>query len=272
MVILKIEDMDLDQIAQSGQCFLWEQSGEKKYRIVSGNRFVEAAQKGNQFTFSCSDNEFTDYWQEYFDLKTDYGKIKSKAGKSDEYLTGAIQFGWGIRILKQDLWEVMASFLISQNNNITRIKNSVRLLCQTYGSAYETGLCDGDIYYTFPRPRQLTGVTERGFEEMGLGYRAKYMKELVGQLGDSRLEEFEARLRCMEEEEAMKELLSIYGIGKKVANCINLFGLYHINAFPIDTHIQKILDEHYKDGFPYASYDGYLGIIQQYLFYYDLKG
>lgn len=272
MLTIEIEDMDLDQIADSGQCFYWEKIGEKRYRIVSGVSCLEIGQEGNRFTFTCSDKEFNDFWLRYFDLDTDYGKIKNIVLPDDLYLGKAVEFGWGIRILKQDLWEIMVSFLISQNNNITRIRKSIRLLCERYGQKMETKCSGGDTFYTFPRPEDLTKVSERDYEEIGLGYRAKYMRELVKHFSCVCFGAFETRLRQMKEDEAMNELLSIYGIGKKVANCICLFGLYHINAFPVDTHIQKILEEHYKEGFPYKEYNGYLGMMQQYLFYYDLKG
>ncbi|WP_343208805.1 DNA-3-methyladenine glycosylase family protein [Anaerolentibacter hominis] len=269
MVIRKIPDLNLEQIADSGQCFYWDKTGENRYVITSGCHCMEVEQREQQFHFSCGEAEFTQFWSGYFDLNTDYGKLKRSVDPNDEYLQRAVEFGAGIRILRQDLWEVMVSFLISQNNNIARIRNSVRQLGEKYGEC--CGVIRGKEYYSFPSPDRLSGVTEGEYEALGLGYRAKYMKRLVDRFRNGKWEEFARALNGKTGEEMQKELLELYGIGEKVANCICLFGLYQINAFPIDTHIRSILNEHYPAGFPFLRYEGYLGIIQQYLFYYDLK-
>ncbi len=257
------EDLDLCQIAESGQCFTWERLADGGYGISALGRCVEARQEGTLFTLSCGPAEFEAVWSAYFDLDRDYGALKRAVDPRDSYLTTAVEHGRGIRVLRQDLWEVMLGFLISQNNNIARIRRSLRALCQS---------CGGRV----PTPWELRNVTEEDYVEAGLGYRAKYLKALVERLneesGGGRKEpELFTSLRAADYETARELLLSLYGVGGKVADCICLFGLNHVDAFPVDTHIKKILAEHYPQGFPYERYRGFAGILQQYMFYYDLK-
>lgn len=262
---ITIEHMDLKQIADSGQCFTWRELSPGRYAIEAFGRCLEAEQKGNQFFFSCDEEEFEEVWRDYFDLNTDYGRLKEQLDPEDAYLRAAAEYGWGIRVLRQDLWEVMVCFLISQNNNITRIRNSIRGLCETYGQRRETEYC------AFPQPDELTEAAAADFERLGLGYRAKYLKALVENMKDGGLEQLRQKLSQADDEAAREELMSIYGIGKKVADCICLFGLHRQDMFPADTHINKVVNTYYNGSFPFGRYQGMLGVIQQYLFYYDLK-
>ena len=268
MYEIKLKDLDLNQIMNSGQCFRMKMSAEGVCSVTAADKYVEIEQNGDHFTFSCSREEFETVWYPYLDLQTDYGTIKAGVDKKDEYLLRAVEYGWGIRILRQDLWEMIITFLISQNNNVSRIRNSVEILCSQLGE--RRSLAGGAVYYAFPQPE---AVLEAGMERlgsMGLGYRDKYimkMAECVAK-GDLNLD----ALRSAGYEEAHQMLTAQYGLGKKVADCVCLFGLHHVDAFPVDTHIKKILDRFYPDGFPYENYRGVLGIIQQYMFYYDLEG
>lgn len=264
---MQIKDFDLDQIANSGQCFTWEPLGQKRYGVEAFGHWVEVSQIGDQVQLSCKQEEFDQIWRSYFDLDTDYGQLKAAVDPDDDYLNQAVRFGGGIRVLRQELWEVMVSFLISQNNNIPRIKNSIGYLCRSYGEKRKRSGRD-QVFYTFPRPGALKGVTEEEWKAAGLGYRAKYLPALVHQAENGLLSQLEAA----DHPAAKQLLLSNYGIGKKVADCICLFGLHHKEAFPVDTHIQKILALHYPNGFPEARYLGVQGLIQQYLFYYHLHG
>lgn len=260
MVTLYIPYMDLSQIAASGQCFTWRALEEGGYLISSRGRSVTARQSGERFTFSCTEEEFDRHWRGYFDLDTDYAAIQAAIDPADLCLSAAASFGRGIRVLRQDFWEVMVCFLISQNNHIARITRSVRALCQTYGHAG-----------AFPRPDELLGADEADFIALGLGYRAKYLTALAHTMSGGGLEELEEALSVCDDESAVAALTALYGIGKKVADCILLFGLHRADFFPLDTHIRQILARHYPGGFPFDRYKGCLGILQQYLFYYDLK-
>lgn len=275
-----IKNMSLKQIADSGQCFRWRELAEGLYLIIAMDRCLFAAQAGEEFRFSCSREEFDRIWRDYFDLDRDYGAVRARISPDDPYLRCAAEYGWGIRILRQDLWEVMVSFLISQNNNIGRIKNSIGGLCRRYGKpisadGHNLDLPDGfrlPELFAFPTPEALSGASETDFLALGLGYRAKYLKHLAESLSCGGLSALRRRLERADDGTAREILMSYYGIGRKVADCICLFGLHRDNMFPADTHINKILAKHYKDGFLYEQYQDALGIFQQYLFYYDLKG
>lgn len=260
MFTLQIPHMDLDQIAASGQCFTWRRLGGKDYQIAHQGRTLNARQAGEAFTFSCSEEEFHAHWYDYFDLATDYTHIKCAIDPADPCLTAAAAYGAGIRVLRQDFWEVLVCFLISQNNNITRITRSVQGLCGRYGE-------DG----AFPRPDDLLGAEAADFAALGLGYRAKYLVALAEQMSGGALVELEEALNDCGDAEAEALLMSLLGIGKKVADCALLFGLHRVDFFPLDTHIKQILARNYPQGFPFDRYHGFLGILQQYLFYYDLR-
>lgn len=267
MIHKKIKDMDLEQIAGSGQCFRMEKLEDGAYSLIAFDRYLEIRQQGEDFQFLCTEEEFSDIWEEYLDLKRDYGQIKNSADTEDTYLQSAIQAGHGIRILKQDLWEMIVTFLVSQNNNISRIKKSITLLCETLGEKHSAP--NGAIYYSFPQPENIMLGGMEKLSTLGLGYRDKYILKTAESVLEGRLNL--AALKEMDYQTAHQELMNQYGIGKKVADCICLFGLHHVDAFPIDTHVKKILEAHYPQGFPYEKYHSYAGILQQYMFYYDLQ-
>lgn len=261
---LHINHCNLRQIAESGQCFRWEPSD--KIPCTDGGYLVHDradqaffGQRGNEIIIMCADGEL-DRWLRYLDIGTDYGKIIKAIPKDDKYLTRAAQVGDGLRILRADLWETMVSFIVSQNNNIPRIKATIAAMCRRLGERRE-GIA-GE-YYTFPTPWKLMGT--RDLQGLGLGYRDKYISQLAENewSGKIRL----AELATMPTEEAHRYLRSIYGIGDKVANCILLFGLGRKEAFPVDTWIKKIIDREYNGKFPVEKYNGNAGVIQQYMFY-----
>ena len=252
--------MDLNQIAASGQCFTWTPLPGGGWRIHALGRVLECAQEGDRFTFSCTEEAFRTVWHDYFDLSADYGAYISAIDPADPCLTAAAAFGGGIRILRQDLWEVMVGFLISQNNNIARITRSMDLLRRRFG--------DG---LAFPSPDDISCAAAGELKALGLGYRAKYLSALSAELAGGGLDELREVLDCSDDEEAVTALMSFCGIGRKVADCILLFGLHRLDAFPSDTHIKQILAERYPAGFPYDRYRGFLGVIQQYLFFYHLR-
>lgn len=264
--------LDLDQIAQSGQCFQWKLIAPKSYIIISGKRAVCCVQNGQEFQFSCSQEDFPSYWRHYFDLDTDYGAMISRVSPSDPALFQAAKTGFGIRILHQEPWEVMVSFLISQNNNIPRITACLDRLRRAFGSpiapipelAFPTKKED---LFQFPFPHQLANATEQDFAALGMGYRSKYLFRLVQQMKDGNLECFLSRLSLLKGQELQKTLCSLYGVGPKVADCIALFALHRLDRFPVDTHISAVLSQYYPLGFPEERYAGFQGVMQQYLFY-----
>lgn len=292
-VLMYIPHMDLGQIEASGQCFRMRKREAGGFSVIAGERYLEiypgggARETGKDpgaevqgfgealendigrlFEFSCGRDEFGEFWSRYFDLETDYGKIREKVAKRDRYLARAVENGWGIRILRQDPWEMVVTFIISQQNNIPRIKKCVELLCRRFGR--EMVNFRGEIYFGFPGPGVLAEAGLEALKECNLGYRARYILETARMIleGDVSLEGLEK----LGHDEAKKELMKLCGVGDKVAECVCLFGFHYVDAFPVDTHIAQVLERHYPDGFPFKRYKGFAGILQQYIFYDELHG
>lgn len=268
MITKTIPNFSLAQICLSGQCFRMSEKGNNTYSIIAGNRYLEARQQGNVCSFDCKEEEFEGFWKEYFDLENDYAAYIDRIHPQDTYLKNAAAFGGGIRILRQDLWEMLVTFLISQQNNIVRIRRCIQNICKEYGEKCVNAR--GEIYYAFPRPEALAGLAEDALLPCNLGYRSKYVVRAAGSVtsGEADLD----KIWAMPLQEAREELMKLYGVGEKVADCICLFALHHLQAFPVDTHIRQALDDHYKRGFPKRRYQGFQGVMQQYIFYYELYG
>lgn len=308
MMIKTIANFDLGQIWQSGQCFRMTQVDETHFQVIAGDRFLEIEELGagitsvtpgidqaapgsapsepntdletpntapampnasKRYKFSCIDQEFNAFWHAYFDLETDYAEqYIGGINPRDKYLTNAAAFGSGIRILRQDLWEMIVSFLISQQNNITRIRRCIQNICEKYGE--ERTAPGGQKYFAFPTPEALAILEDDDLKPCNLGYRSKYVVRAAKSVVSGEID-LDA-IRQMNYKKAREELLKFFGVGEKVADCICLFALHHLQAFPIDTHINQALQAHYKRGFPNRRYHGFQGVMQQYIFYYELMG
>ena len=257
MLTLALKDFDIEQIANSGQCFRMYRVDDETWKIFALDRFLKIQKKNGNYIFYCDQNEFGDFWFDYFDLQTDYGKIKRRIlATNDKYLIEAVNFGSGLRILRQNLWEVMVSFIISQQNNIPRIKGCLKKLCEINGGR-------------FPTPRDFLNFREQDLDLVKLGYRKNYLLKISESIcnGNFDLE----KLKKMNYPEAMKYLKTLHGVGDKVANCIALFGMYQIEAFPIDVWIKRILETHYHNDFSLErrNLQDIGGIVQQYMFFYE---
>lgn len=244
--------LDLKKIHESGQVLMgWKQLEEGKYSIVSSKHMLIATQTEDGAIFEC-DSDDEEYWEHYFDLETDYAKIE-KAFLADEYLAQALEYGKGIRILNQDLWETVISFIVSQNNNIPRITKSL-----------ETIRNGRDF---FPSSDELYLERER-LKDCGLGYRDRYIITLLEELHEeSRKFEFSSDMAA-----AYKELTDICGIGAKVANCILLFGMHQMACCPVDTWMKKIFENRYSGELPAWVQNENAGYYQQVTFYYERNG
>lgn len=261
MITVKLKNFSIKQICDSGQCFRMTQLDDGSCQVIACGRRLVIEQNGDTVMLHCEQQEYEQVWRHYFDLEVDYGEYIGKIGPRDRYLSDAAAYGSGIRILNQDLWEMIISFIISQQNNIKRIRKCINTVCEAYGTR-----CDG--FYDFPTPEQLAAATEEELRAYGLGYRSRYLTETARMVaaGEVSLE----RVRRMKYQDAREELLKLPGIGVKVADCICLFALHHLDAFPVDTHIRQVLEAHYPKGFPVRRYKGCRGVMQQYIFYYDL--
>ncbi len=281
MIVKHYSHFNLRQIAASGQCFRMTELSPDCYSVVSRGNVLILRQEKNRFFFDCPP-EALPCWEEYFDCGTDYGRILSSVSPKDPYLTAAAAAGEGIRILRQDPWEMIITFVISQQKTIPKIREAVELLSSRYGSP----ITGKPGFHAFPTPEQLNRASLEDLKELKLGYRAKYIKQLCSDAVSGRLDL--DLLSGLSYEDAMKYLTGFFGIGAKVANCICLFGLHHIDAFPVDTWIEKILMKEYYPRHPrkykslaksrlcpaiiqdfFGQYSGYAGVMQQYIFYYE---
>ena len=263
---LSIPDLDLRHIYESGQCFRWEPLGQDTYRIPAFGRTLTVRQTDGVFDFSCGAGEFDALWRSYFDLDTDYAAIKARVAPRDAYLQAAVAYGWGMRILRQDLWEVIVSFIVSQNNNIPRIRGLVERLCALCGRPLESG------QYAFPTPEQLAACTEEQLATLRAGWRAAYLADAAQKvLGPLPGPETLATLPLAD---ARAALMTIHGVGPKVADCTLLYGLGRWDAFPLDVWMKRAMARLFPEetgkmpeSAP-AIFGPYAGIAQQYIFHY----
>ena len=264
------DDFNLDRIADSGQCFRWRKDDSGAYRIIHKGHCLKIRSLGNaMFRLSCSEDEYREIWHDYFDFGENYRSVRERVSREeDPFLADACEYGKGIRILRQDPWEMLVSFIISQNKNIPAIKKSIELLCETAGKRCENTEQEreDDGQLVFPSPEQILSLSDEALAACRLGYRCRYVKAAASDVAEGKLDL--DSLRDAPEEETIKGLMSVCGVGVKVANCISLFGLHHIDAFPIDVWIRRILDNEYPSGYPKERYSPYNGIYQQYMFYY----
>lgn len=250
-------ELDLWQIADSGQCFRLKEYDEGKFIAVTGSHAVDIHNWGDAYTFWCSPEEFQAIWVPYFDLETDYKAFKAQM-QNDQFLREAVKNGNGIRILRQDLWEMVVTFTISQRNNIPRIARSVEVLCENFGTPLKE--IGGRQIYAFPTPDQLLWSD---LSVASLGYREPYIKALC-QYGDDVWQ----KLPSMSDAQAKETLMSMKGIGEKVANCIMLFGLHRMDSYPRDVWVNRLIDDVYHGDFDPSEYAGFAGYVQQLQFYH----
>lgn len=256
------EYFDLEKIMECGQCFHYEKLRDYKYRVYGLNTICEIEQEGLNI---CIDTNKIDYWKMYFCLNEDYSKIVKYLvdfckKNNDEFGLRAIECGKGIRILAQPFFEISCSYILSQQNNIPRIRKMIFALSEKYSR--EKVYFNGKWYSCFPHYRDFDLVSEVNLKELGLGYRAEYLKLFVDNWG---LVSDKVRFDYNNDFELFK---SCKGIGDKVANCICLYGYNEFDAFPIDVWMKKIIKEEYEDkGKKLVIPDKYAGILQQFMFY-----
>ncbi|WP_028515639.1 DNA-3-methyladenine glycosylase family protein [Ruminococcus flavefaciens] len=255
-IIVHEPDLDLDETLDCGQAFRWKKipsDYECTYEgfFINDKLMISQESKGNFIFHDTSENDFVSKWIRYFDFETDYSELK-RCFSEDETLSKACEFAQGIRLLRQDSWECLISFIISQNNNIPRIKGIIDRLCEHY-------------HGKFPEPKQLSYETEDSLSYLRSGFRAKYILDAASRTANSEISL--DKIAALPIDEARTALKQIKGVGPKVAECVLLFGMYRTEAFPVDVWIKRVLAQYYPNGFPeFAREKG--GIAQQYLFHY----
>ena len=260
------DDFDLERIFECGQCFRWNADENGVYTGVALGKAAKIYREGDKIFISGSLEDFENIWRGYFDLDRSYAEIRAGLC-TDDYMREASSFGAGIRILRQDKWEALCSFIISQCNNIPRIKKIVETLCCLFGEKLELF---GEEYYTFPSAEKIAALTAEDLAPLRSGYRAPYIINAAKMVASGELD-LEAVAQT-DPNDALKTLKSLNGVGDKVANCVVLFGLQMLNAFPIDVWMKKALKAHYEKGFDPEIFAPYAGIAQQYMFYFARSG
>ncbi len=258
VIISDIKNFSLAQTLECGQAFRWNATDENTYEGIALGQFLKISQKGDTVIFHDTCLQiFNTVWRGYFDLDRNYGDIINSL-QYNQTLSAAAAFGGGIRILKQDPWEALCSFIISQNNNIPRIKGIVERLCEGFGEKTEGG-------YTFPSANTISNHTIDDLAVLRSGFRAKYILDAAKKVASSELDlENISRLNT---DSARTELMKIYGVGAKVADCTMLYGMGKLDAFPKDVWIKRALEVLFGGDLPESTGE-YAGIIQQYIFFY----
>ncbi len=294
---LKLNDeLDLQKISDSGQSFRWqplsetagagkeqrEQESSQKtapgrtgYRIIAYGKVIELwqSQDKTELELNGSGKEDEKFWKNYLDLDSCYRELRQTIDPEDHYLAEAAQYGAGIRILRQEFFETLITFIISQRKNIPAIRSCVERLCRIAGSAIDAERG----FYAFPNPEQILALQchkrmekgcsyqEQGIGSCGLGYRMPYLFEAAEWMLKN--PDFPEEQKTMTDQEVLDRLCEIRGVGVKVGSCTMLFGLHRMNLFPVDVWIGRVLERAYPRGFDLARYAPYAGLMQQYLFY-----
>ena len=265
IVIIGKEDFNPEHILECGQVFSFFKNENGNYVVLSTDKKAVILENEDGFVIETDSPE---YFEDYFDLKIDYGAVKDKLRKFD-ILKSPIEYGYGIRILKQNLFETLISFIVSANNNIKRIKMILNRIREKYGKKMSG-------FYAFPTRVELMKATENDFAELGAGYRAKYLFEVLRQVDEQTLIEW----KTLSTRELRNKLISLMGVGPKVADCVLLFGYGRQYVFPVDTWIEQMHDRFYthepnreKVREKLVSEFGKLsGYAQQYLFFFMRAG
>ena len=277
--IENIDSFELADIFDCGQCFRWNKQDDGSYTGVFKNNLMNVQKSGDTVTFKgICDGNIEEIVRDYFDLDRDYDEIKEQLSKIDENVKTSIEYGKGIRILNQDLWEMIISYIISANNNIPRIKGIIERLSKAYGKEIDW---NGEKYYSFPTAEELKDVTVEDFRKLGTGFRDIRLYETTHMILDGKvnLEQLQNNPNTLEVRE---QLLSLSGVGPKVADCILLFStLKRFEVFPIDVWVRRVMNELYIknpdenkvnkkeiEKLAKEKFGNLAGIAQQYLFYW----
>lgn len=258
IILDNVKCLNLDLTLDCGQAFRWVKQTDGSWSGVAGGVFLNILKKDDCVILKNTTQEnFEKIWLRYFDFDKDYVKICNTL-KQDKLLAPTVDEYYGIRILNQDSWEALCSFVISQQDNIKRIKGIIERLCKAYGEE----VCEG--FYSFPSAQRLSELCVEDFEALGTGYRAKYLERLSKDVANGTIDL--EKIKALSLDEARKELLNLFGVGIKVANCALLFGFGFYDAFPVDVWMKRVM-EYYPDGLP-ECFNGIGGIAQQYLFHW----
>lgn len=274
LIIDEVSDFDIEEILECGQCFNFIKLRYKEYIIKAMDKLLHIKQENNKVTlFNTSIEEYNNIWSKYFDMDNNYSYIKSKIIQYDDRLVDMVSLHSGVRIINQSFFETLISFIVSQNKQIPHIKQIISTLSVKYGN--KAGEVYGESYYTFPSVEILNQVNEQELRDCKVGFRAPYIKDACSKVYSGEINEND--LKNMDINMARKKLMTIKGVGEKVANCVLLFALGKREAFPVDVWMKRIMEEMYFhketkkeeiERFALDLYKDVAGYAQQYLFYY----
>ena len=251
----------LKKTFECGQCFRFDQTAPDSYLGIALGRPIRLERFGDKLELSCGEDEYETFWKDYFDMGSDYEAMSRTFGR-DSYFQKAAEFGRGIRILRQDPWEALCSFIISQCNNIPRIKGIIARLCELCGDP--VGF-EGSTLYSFPSAGRVAALSLDELSFLRCGYRAGYIRAAAEAVRDG----FIDRVIDLPSDELRARLTEIRGVGTKVADCALLFGFHRMEAFPQDVWIKREIKE---KGIDPRAFGEYAGLAQQYIFYYAREG
>lgn len=271
MIELECKDFNIKQTLECGQIFRFQKISDTEYIILNKSNVAHVIQENSKL-FISSNNEDKSFWENYFDLNTDYKLIKDILSK-DKIIKPAVDYGSGIHILRQDIEEMIISFIMSQNKQIPQIKQCIDLYCKKFGEEKEF---QNKKYFSFPDIKTLPSLEE--LKECKVGFRDKYILDALTKINEGYFKD----IKTLSEKEQEEKLLSIKGIGPKVCNCIMLFGLNKTQRFPIDVWIKRKMQDLYFDGEETDNtviqnkakelFGKYSGFSQQYMFYAGING
>lgn len=260
IVIPDVRDLDLEQTLDCGQSFRWAKQDDGSFSGVAFNKYVNISLDGTDMIIKNAAEADRVLWFDYFDLALDYGKIRSDISAIHPVLTEAAKYAPGIRILRQEPYEALCTFIVSQNNNIKRIKGIVSRLCESFGDEIEAGV------FTFPTAERLAGLTSDDLAPIRAGFRNRYIIDSAKKVASG---EVDLELcKTADYGAAREELMKITGVGVKVADCTLLFGMHRVEAFPIDVWMKRAMEKLFP-GMTANDFGEYAGIAQQYIFHYS---
>lgn len=278
LVLKNIDSFKLEDIFECGQCFRWDRQEDGSYIGVIKNGVLKVSKQGKSVAFEgVLEGDINSIVYDYFDLETNYNDFKDRLSKIDDNMKRSIEFGNGIRILNQDLWEMVISFIISANNNIPRIKGIINRISEKVGQKVTW---NGKDYFLFPSPEELSKLSVVDLRALGTGFRDKRIYNTTQMIINKEIN-LDSLIKIKSTEEIRNELLKLDGVGEKVADCILLFALHRFDTFPVDVWVRRVMNVlyiHNEDEakvnkkqireVAYSLFGKIEGIAQQYLFYW----
>lgn len=265
------EGFDLDQIFDCGQSFRFVKNGDSSYSGIAFGKAIDIRNENDKITIvGSNEDDFHTIWESYFALDLDYSALRDEittVRPNDEVLRNAMKYGSGIRLLRQEKWETLCSFIISQNNNIPRIRSLIESISRRYGNKIESA---NGKFYSFPSAKKIANVSIDDLRELKVGFRAPYIHDAATKIASGELDL--DGLASLSTDDLLSELMKIKGVGLKVASCVALFAYGRLDCFPIDVWVKRVLEKYYPEGFDHTELKNTAGLVQQYLFYYERYG